>query len=110
MPNHVHVIIEPIAPHKQSDIVHSWKSFTANKANKHLNRTGDFWMREHYDRYIRNSAHLASAIAYTENNPVKAGLVTDKADWYWSSAYRERRHSPGATADGCRQDAGAPGR
>ena len=86
MPNHVHVIIEPIAPHTHSQIVHSWKSFTAKEANKHLNRAGDFWMREHHDRYIRNPAHLANAIAYAEDNPVKAGFVASKTDWRWSSA------------------------
>ncbi|WP_068769304.1 transposase [Termitidicoccus mucosus] len=106
MPNHVHVVIEPISSHRPSEIVHSWKSFTANAANKHLSRRGDFWMREYYDRYIRNSAHLANAIAYTESNPVKAGLVADKADWCWSSANRERQRFTGD----CRQDAGAPSR
>jgi REP element-mobilizing transposase RayT len=106
MPNHVHVVIEPLAPHRPSEIVHSWKSFTANAANKHLRRSGDFWMREYHDRYIRNSTHLANAIAYTESNPVKAGLVADKTGWCWSSAYREHRRFTGD----CRQDAGAPSR
>jgi len=92
MPNHVHVVIEPIAPHTHSQIVHSWKSFTAKEANKHLNRAGDFWMREYHDRYIRNPAHLANAIAYAENNPVKAGFVASKTDWRWSSAGSVGKH------------------
>ena len=37
-----------------SQIVHSWKSFTAHQCNKVLGRTGRFWAREPFDRYIRN--------------------------------------------------------
>jgi REP element-mobilizing transposase RayT len=110
MPNHVHVVIEPIVPHLLSDIEHSWKSFTAKAANKHLCRKGAFWMREYYDRYIRNPAHLASAINYTEDNPVKAGLVASKTQWRWSSMHWERRRSVGTNPTISRQDAGAPSR
>jgi REP element-mobilizing transposase RayT len=85
MPNHVHVLFEtddmPL-----SEIVHSWKRFTAAKANKLLGRTGDFWMHEHHDRYIRDAEHLRSAREYIRNNPVNAGLVPTPEDWQWSSA------------------------
>jgi REP element-mobilizing transposase RayT len=112
MPNHVHIIIEPIEPHALSDIVHSWKSFTAKAANKHLARSGEFWMREYFDRYIRNAGHFARAVAYAEENPVKAGLVATKTDWRWSSASRHEDRRPSGIADfpNSRQDAGAPSR
>jgi REP element-mobilizing transposase RayT len=57
-----------------STIVHSWKSFTAQECNKVLGRTGRFWQREPFDRYIRNERHFRNALTYIENNPVKAGL------------------------------------
>ena len=31
MPNHVHVIVEPVGVHELENIVHSWKSFTGSK-------------------------------------------------------------------------------
>src|SRR5438094_551307 len=36
MPNHVHAIIRPLGEHRLEDILHSWKSFTATKANEIL--------------------------------------------------------------------------
>ena len=51
-----------------------------------LGRTGTFWHRDYFDRYIRSHNHLAAAIVYIENNPVKAGLVRMPEDWPWSSA------------------------
>ena len=36
MPNHVHVLIKTHEGFPLSDVVHSWKSFTAHEINKHL--------------------------------------------------------------------------
>jgi putative DNA methylase len=86
MPNHVHVLFTPGPGFKMSGISHSWKSFTANQCNRLLDRKGSFWQREPFDRYIRNERHYYNAVAYIENNPVKAGLCQKPADWLWSSA------------------------
>jgi len=88
MPNHVHTLFTPNYGYKMSTIVHSWKSFTANECNKVLGRTGSFWHREPFDRYVRNERHFRNAITYIENNPVKAGLSEKPEDWQWSSAGR----------------------
>ncbi len=87
MPNHVHYLITPIAPHTLAEIAHSNKSYTAHKANKILNRTGQFWFHEPFDRYIRDENHFLQTIAYIENNPVKAGLCKKASDWKFGSAY-----------------------
>lgn len=88
MPNHVHILITPNAGHELSDILHSIKSFTAHEANKQLNRTGQFWQHESFDRYIRNYKHYANVINYIENNPVKAGLCKTQSEWKFSSAHK----------------------
>lgn len=85
MPTHVHVIVELWENFSLNQILHSWKSYTAHQLNKALNRSGTFWFREYHDRYIRNDQHLADAVEYVENNPVKAGLVRTKQQWKWSS-------------------------
>ena len=92
MPNHVHVLIEPIGTHATGSIVSSWKRFSARMANRQLGRSGAFWQDDYWDTFIRNERHLESTIAYIENNPVKAGLVTDPTDWPWGHA-RLRRAS-----------------
>ena len=90
MPNHVHVLIQPKIG--LGKILQSWKSFTGRWA---LKRNADlglgvpgktFWMREYWDRYIRNERHLEQAIDYIHNNPVKAKLCKAPEDWPWGSA------------------------
>jgi REP element-mobilizing transposase RayT len=88
MPNHVHGLVETSTAYPLADVVHGWKSFTANGANRRLGRTGPFWQREYHDRYIRDSEHLRQAVEYIEQNPVKAGLVIQAGDWLFSSARR----------------------
>lgn len=91
MPNHVHVLIEPVF--SLPKIVQSWKSFTgrwaiANNTELGLGIPGrQFWMREYWDRYIRDEAHFYSTINYIHNNSVKAKLCAAATDWPWSSAY-----------------------
>jgi len=90
MPNHVHTLFTPTDEFKMSEIVHSWKSFTAHECNKVLGRSGKFWEREPFDRYIRNEKHFLNTVKYIENNPIKAGLCELPADWRWSSARRQQ--------------------
>ncbi|HKS26666.1 MAG TPA: transposase [Pyrinomonadaceae bacterium] len=86
MPNHVHSLLTPFSGQPLSSILHSLKSYTAQQANKYLRRRGRFWQEDYFDRFIRNDKHLAKAITYIENNPVKAGLCRDARDWPFGSA------------------------
>ena len=88
MPNHVHVLCEPLTGHTVAALVQSWKSFTAQRINRLLARTGALWLEDYWDRYIRDEAHYHRAVAYIHDNPVKAGLVTAAGEWQWSSAAR----------------------
>ena len=90
MPNHSHVLFTPKAKHDMTEITHSWKSFTAHECNQELQRSGEFWQHESFDRFIRDEKHFANAIAYIQNNPVKAGLCERAEDWQWSSACKNR--------------------
>ncbi|MFZ3200922.1 MAG: transposase [Candidatus Acidiferrales bacterium] len=113
MPNHVHVLFQPVNGWTVAKIVASWKMFTARKicdelrsANREIgvprnnqpaNREigvprdvpggGPVWHREYWDRYIRDQRHFDKAVEYIRQNPVKAGLVARAEDWRWSSAY-----------------------
>ena len=46
MPNHVHVVVQPLAGYELPGITHTWKSFTAKEANRKLGRRGKFWQPE----------------------------------------------------------------
>jgi putative DNA methylase len=68
-------------------VMHSWKSFTANRGNALLGRTGAFWHQESYDHWIRDEEELRRVVNYIAANPVKAGLCGGAEEFRWSSAY-----------------------
>jgi REP element-mobilizing transposase RayT len=88
MPNHVHIVVTPMVGYEPSDIFHSWKSFTAHRANKFLQVKGTFWERESFDHLIRNVDQFEAFVDYVERNPVAAGLCHSPADWPFSSCSR----------------------
>jgi REP element-mobilizing transposase RayT len=88
MPNHVHVLVEIFPDCCLPDISHSWKSYTANEANRLLCKSGRFWEAEYFDRYIRDVQHYESAVRYIHENPVKARLAKSAGAYRSSSAWR----------------------
>ena len=92
MPNHTHSLLKPNQAWSLERLIHSHKSYTAHEANRMLNRQGQFWMTEYFDRYIRNADHFRNTVRYIENNPVRAGLCSQPAEWPFSSAwFREHK-------------------
>jgi REP element-mobilizing transposase RayT len=88
MPNHVHVVVWPMAPHSLSEILHSWKSFTSHEINKRLpQKVVPFWQGESYEHLIRDDEDLHRCNHYTLMNPVKAKLCAQPEEWRWSSGY-----------------------
>lgn len=87
MPNHVHWAFELKKSDEQDnpvylqDVLQSVKRYSARIINKLENRQGSLWQKESFDTTIRDDRHLINAIAYTVNNPVKAGLVKDWKIW-----------------------------
>jgi REP element-mobilizing transposase RayT len=86
MPNHIHFLMTRFDAIELADIMQSFKSLTSHKANKILRRTGQFWLEDYFDRYIRNPEHFAKTVQYIENNPVKARLCKRPEDWPYGSA------------------------
>jgi len=105
MPNHFHVLFQPVNGWAMAKIVASWKRFTATEikivlrarqesarqesgdpgsANLRIGISEPLWPREYWDRYIRSEKHLRATIAYIEQNPVKADLCSNEAEWRWT--------------------------
>jgi REP element-mobilizing transposase RayT len=72
MPNHVHVIVTPLPDCELSEILHSWKSFTANKINRLIKSSGSFWQKESFDHIVRSPDALENFRLYIRANPVDA--------------------------------------
>ena len=104
MPDHFHLIIQPIekvgqssrltagAYYSLSEIMHSIKSFTSHKIGRSIvSIDKQIWQHENFDRVIRDENELFEKMNYILNNPVKRGLVDapDKYKWlYYGSAGR----------------------
>jgi putative DNA methylase len=110
MPNHVHVLFQPIMtedPEQSADrlppeevhsdefsdkrsplakIMHSLKSYTANRINEVLGRSGQCWQHESYDHWVRDDEELERIVQYIVANPVKAGLAVLPHEWPFGSA------------------------
>ena len=72
MPNHVHVLVELMEKDDLPKIVHSWKSYTASAINRILGRTGGVWLRDYFDRLVRNADHYRRCVAYVRKNELTA--------------------------------------
>lgn len=79
MPNHVHVVVEPVAGEELSKILHSWKSFTAHEVRKLFGGSGSVWRRESYDHIVRNERSYQRVVQDVLDNPAKANLE----GWRW---------------------------
>jgi REP element-mobilizing transposase RayT len=82
MPNHVHVVVEPLAANRLPKIVHSWKSFTAKQCKRILaqkQQGSAFWHPEYYDHLIRDPVDFENQVGYVLRNPDHAHL----GNWPW---------------------------
>ncbi len=88
MKTHVHIIIKPKefsngSLYSLAQIMHSIKSYSGNKVNKILSRKGSVWLKESYDRIIRDDDDYIEKMNYIIYNPVKAGLVSQPENYKW---------------------------
>ena len=78
MPNHVHALFVQNPEWALEKLIQSWKRFAARQINKLLERTGNFWQRDYFDRLIRDEKHFANCVRYVRRNPEKASLGKDE--------------------------------
>lgn len=75
MPNHIHVLVEPLEKHTLGSILQRWKGASARMINQTLGRSGSLWQAETFDHIVRSEAQLDHYRRYIAGNPGKAGLT-----------------------------------
>jgi len=80
MPNHVHLLVQFLAPDQLKKQGRSWKKYMAVEINKSLGRRGHFWQGESYDHLVRGPEEFLHYREYIASNPLKAKL---KSGEYW---------------------------
>ncbi|MEY2498744.1 MAG: ATP-dependent helicase RecG, partial [Verrucomicrobiota bacterium] len=93
MPDHVHLLIEPMVEREDnsgepvffslSKILHTIKSFTANQINKVEKTSGVVWETESFDRLIRSESDLQEKFEYITRNPWDAAVVKPGIEYPW---------------------------
>ncbi len=69
MPNHVHVLFELFGNNSIESVMKSIKGYSSRKIYELTGGSGSVWMKEYFDRIVRDASHLKSYIRYIINNP-----------------------------------------
>jgi len=84
MPNHHHMLIE--TPEGNiSAVMHYFLGLYARKFNKKYSRVGHVFQNRFHSILIQKESYLLQLNRYISLNPVRANLVSDPAEWPWSS-------------------------
>ncbi|WPJ97116.1 transposase [Coraliomargarita algicola] len=86
MPNHVHILFQPLSGCLLEDILHTWKSYSSQQIMKTTKHTGEFWSAGYWDRLIRDRTHFERCVRYIRNNPAKAKLNPSQFSLYENEA------------------------
>jgi len=108
MANHIHFLATPLGNIELSEIAHSIKSYTAHEANKLLNRKGQFWQHEPFDRYVRNQKHFVNVIEYIKKIRSKPDYAKEKKIGVFQARFIKRNNKGreadwSATRPGCNE-------
>jgi putative transposase len=85
MTNHVHLIAVPQRADSLAVLLRRVHGRYAQYFNTRFGRTGHLWQNRFF-ACVLESDHLWRALAYVDQNPLRAGMVAAAADYRWSSA------------------------
>jgi putative transposase len=84
MPNHVHVLLVPLDGFSLTEILRSWKTFSAREINVREGRSGGLWQRESFDHIVRSREQLERIREYIAENPAGLGertFLVRRVEW-----------------------------
>ena len=90
MPDHMHLIVAPAQD--RSLTISDFSTGFKRLIRKSLPRQYWQWQAGCFDRLLRSDENLHNKWLYIEQNPVRAGLVTDVSEWpYYFGSIAARR-------------------
>jgi putative transposase len=85
MTNHVHLLLTPNAEWAISRLMQFLGRRYVRYFNFQYHRTGTLYEGRFRSSIVQSRKYLLACQRYIELNPVRAGMVTDPADYSWSS-------------------------
>lgn len=91
MTNHVHLLLTPQQPEGVSGLMqYVGRLYVRHYNYKHI-RSGALFEGRFKSSLIQDNLYFLTCLKYIELNPVRAGMVTDPANYRWSS-YKAHAH------------------
>lgn len=85
MSNHVHLLLTPGLGGSPSRLMQSIGRRYVQYVNRFYRRTGSLWEGRFKSSLVQAESYLLACMRYIELNPVRAGMVSDPAQYRWSS-------------------------
>lgn len=85
MPNHIHLLVTPLAPDAVSGLMQSLSGRYVQYVNAAHGRSGTLWDGRYKACIVESERYLLTCYRYIESNPVRAGIVRRPAGYPWSS-------------------------
>ncbi|MCW8942349.1 MAG: transposase [Gammaproteobacteria bacterium] len=85
MTNHVHLLASPHATDAVSNMMQAIGRRYVRYFNREYRRSGTLWEGRFKSSLVQSETYLLRCQRYIELNPVRAGMVTDPAEYTWSS-------------------------
>ncbi|WP_346836419.1 transposase [Microbulbifer sp. SAOS-129_SWC] len=85
MTNHVHLLVTPQSEDGVSKMMQAIGRIYVRYFNREYGRSGTLWEGRYKSCLVQSEAYLLQCYRYIELNPVRANMVKEPADYYWSS-------------------------
>ncbi len=95
MDNHFHLLLTPETVTGLPEMMQAVGRAYVRYFNDRHGRTGTLWEGRYRSSLIETDSYLLACMAYIDLNPVRAGMVSDPAEFPWSS----HRHYIGQRID-----------
>jgi putative transposase len=85
MSNHVHLLLTPKSQESCAALMKAIGQLHTQYVNRNYSRTGSLWEGRYRSCLVQAEDYLLTCYAYIDLNPVRAGMVSQPADYPWSS-------------------------
>ena len=94
MTNHVHLLMTPKTETGISQLMQALGRYYVRYINHTYNRTGTLWEGRYKSTLVDSDHYFLIVSRYIELNPVRADMVSNPADYRWSSYHRNALGKP----------------
>ncbi len=85
MTNHVHLLATPVSEGSISELMQFVGRLYVRRFNRKYTRSGTLFEGRFRSNIVQEDRYLLACLRYIELNPVRAGMVGNPGDYYWSS-------------------------